>query len=905
MMPALPAIAFTAPWLLVALIALPVIWLILRAVPPAPVRRRFPAVALLLGLRDPAVQAVRTPPWLLVLRMAALGALIAGFAGPVLNPDPLPDRRAPLLVVIEGGWTQAEGWPATLARARTALDAAARAGRPAALIDLAQPGTAPAFAEAGAVAEALAARSPAPWQPAAAPVPALPEGAFETLWLATGAEFAGRAALATALAARGPVTVQPAALPVAALAGLRLEGGALRITAQATAPADLTVQAIGPDPAGVERALAELTARPTPEAPVTLAFDLPPELRNRITRFQIAGRHSAGAVALGDDLLRRRKVGLSAGGAAGEGQALLAPLHYLRQALAPAADLIEGEAADLLAARPDVLILADIAHPPQPDQLAEWVEDGGMLIRFAGPNMAAAADPLAPDPLIPVRLRPGDRSVGGALSWGAPRRIAPFAADGPFAGLTPPAETLVRAQLVAEPDPDLGPRTLAALEDGTPLVTRAELGDGQVVLFHVTANADWSNLPISGLFVQMLDRLIAGAGSGPVAAREGIAARPWRAEALLDGFGALSDAPEAEPVAGAAVADGRTGPALPPGLYRAEDRRVAVNAMAADDLLVPAGAWPAGVTLADPAARPAQPLGGWLIAAALVALIADILASLAVAGRLRAAVLILAAALIAPTAPRAQAVEGVGASLPAADVVTLAHIATGDAAVDEGVRRGLQGLSDVLAARTTIEPGPPVTIDPELDELSLLTLIYWPVVAGQRLPSAAAYARLNRFLATGGMILFDTRDGDVAGLDAASASADALRALAAPLDIPPLAPIPPDHVLSRSFYLLSEFPGRYAGAPLWVAARAPDAAVEGGSVNDGVTPVIIGAGDWAAAWAVDDRGLPLNAVGRGFAGEDQREMAWRFGVNLVTHVLTGNYKADQVHVKDILERLGQ
>lgn len=904
-MAALPAVAFTAPWLLVALVALPVIWLILRAVPPAPLRRRFPAVALLLGLRDEAVQAVRTPPWLLLLRMAALAALILGFAGPVLNPDPLPDRRSPLLVVLDGGWAQAEDWAATLAEARTALDGAARAGRPAALIDLARPGPAPAFAEAGTIADSLPTRLPAPWQPVADPVPALPEGDFDTLWLAAGAEFPGRAALAAALAARGPVTVHAAPLPVAALSAPRLSGAALQVTVQATAPADLTVQAIGPDPAGVERALADQTARPTPEAPATLTFDLPPELRNRVTRFQIAGHRSAGAVALTDDLLRRRKVGLSAGGAAGEGQALLAPLHYLRQALAPSADLIEGEAADLIAARPDVLILADIAHPPQPDQLAEWVEDGGLLIRFAGPNMAAAADPLAPDPLIPVRLRPGDRSVGGALSWGAPRRIAPFAAGGPFAGLTPPDETRVRAQLVAEPDPDLGPRTLAALEDGTPLVTRAELGDGQVVLFHVTANADWSNLPISGLFVQMLDRLIAGAGSGPVAARDGIAARLWRADKRLDGFGTLVDSPEAEPVAGAAIAAGRTGPSLPPGLYRAEDRRIAVNAVAEADRLAPAGDWPAGVTLADPATRPAQPLGGWLIAAALAALIVDILASLAVAGRLRAAALVLTVLLAAPAAPRAQTPEAVGASLPAAYEVTLAQIATGDAALDEGVRRGLQGLSDVLAARTTIEPGPPVTIDPEVDDLSLLTLIYWPVVPGQPIPSAPAYARLNRFLASGGMILLDTRDGDLAGLGAASATADALRMLAAPLDIPPLAPIPPDHVLTRSYYLLSDFPGRHAGAPLWVEARAPLDTAEGGAVNDGVTPVIIGAGDWASAWAVDDRGLPLNAVGRGLAGEDQREMAWRFGVNLVMHVLTGNYKADQVHVKDILERLGE
>ena len=133
---------------------------------------------------------------------------------------------------------------------------------------------------------------------------------------------------------------------------------------------------------------------------------------------------------------------------------------------------------------------------------------------------------------------------------------------------------------------------------------------------------------------------------------------------------------------------------------------------------------------------------------------------------------------------------------------------------------------------------------------------------------------------------------------------------AAPVDVPPLAPIPEDHVLTRSFYLLNGFPGRHTAPDLWVEAPSPDAGeLEEGmafrNLNDGVTPVIIGANDWAAAWATDGSGAPLYPVGRGLAGEDQREMAYRFGINVVMHVLTGNYKSDQVHVPALLERLGQ
>ncbi|MEO0371201.1 MAG: DUF4159 domain-containing protein, partial [Pseudomonadota bacterium] len=171
------------------------------------------------------------------------------------------------------------------------------------------------------------------------------------------------------------------------------------------------------------------------------------------------------------------------------------------------------------------------------------------------------------------------------------------------------------------------------------------------------------------------------------------------------------------------------------------------------------------------------------------------------------------------------------------------------------------------------------------------------------------YAKLNAYLRTGGMILFDTRDANVAGFGASSPNGQKLQRLSRGLDIPPLEPIPEDHVLTRTFYLLQDFPGRFSGRQVWVEAAPADAEqVEGmpfRNLNDNVTPVVIGGNDWAAAWATDELGSPLYPVGRGFAGERQREIAYRFGVNLVMHVLTGNYKSDQVHVPALLDRLGQ
>jgi hypothetical protein len=172
--------------------------------------------------------------------------------------------------------------------------------------------------------------------------------------------------------------------------------------------------------------------------------------------------------------------------------------------------------------------------------------------------------------------------------------------------------------------------------------------------------------------------------------------------------------------------------------------------------------------------------------------------------------------------------------------------------------------------------------------------------------SPQAVIKLTEYMKNGGTILFDTRDLTLgAGRGASSPGEQTLRRLTAKLDLPPLEPIPAAHVLTKAFYLLQEFPGRWAGGRVWVEALPPpdpDAGPEPARGGDGVSPVIIGGNDWAAAWAVDSSGRPLVDVSPG--GEDQREMAVRFGINVVMYALTGNYKTDQVHVPALLERLG-
>ncbi len=922
---ALGPIGFTAPLLLLALIVLPVLWFVLRAVPPAPIRRRFPGVALLLGLADDESQSDKTPWWLLLLRIAAVAAAILGFAGPVLNPQTQDAGSGPLLVLIDGTWADARDWASRMERVEAIVTEAGRAGRPVALAaatDL--PADGPEFQAADAWMPRIASLQPQPWAPDPKTVAAWAEaldGDFDTAWLSDGLVREGRGGLLSSLEARGSVRVYQSPRAVLGLRPATFEAGEIRLSAVRSAPGPetaLSLVARGLDPGGTERDLARIdTTFPAGETEAEIALALPPELRNRISRFELGGIRSAGAVSLTDDTLRRREVALIAGRDDREGLELLSPLHYLRQALEPTADLIEGAAlADIVQANPDVIVMADVARtaPAEEEALTGWLEEGGLLVRFAGPRLAGSdvsRDDL--DPLMPVRLRIGGRSVGGAMSWGEPKGLQPFEEGSPFAGLDIPADVTVSAQVLAQPDPTLAERSIASLADGTPLVTTHEMGDGRIVLFHVTANAEWSSLPLSGLFVGMLERLAVSTRPAQPDA-EDLAGTTWAATDVLDGFGQLAEAGTLRGIEGARLATGTPGPDMPPGLYAGDDRMLAVNVLRPADTLAPA-VWPDRIAVEGLGVARETQLKGALLTLALLVLAADLWASLMLAGKLaprrrgQLAGLALAALCLsgAPVEAPAQGAEAF--ALEATAEMKLAHVVTGDAQVDAVTLAGLAGLSQILFARTSIEPSEPIGVDLEMDELSFFPMLYWVVTPDQPLPSSDAYAKLNRYLRSGGMILFDTRDADTARYGGTSPAAARLQAIARPLDIPPLEPIPQDHVLTRTFYLLQDFPGRHDSAGLWVEASPPDAAAVEGmpfrNLNDGVTPVVIGGNDWAAAWAVDARGGQMFPVGRGYAGERQRELAYRFGVNLVMHVLTGNYKSDQVHVPALLDRLGQ
>ncbi|TJV44333.1 MAG: DUF4159 domain-containing protein [Mesorhizobium sp.] len=935
-------LSFGAPMVLWGLLALPVIWWLLRLTPPKPQTEVFPPLKILARVLKREETPQQSPWWLTLLRLLMAALIVAALAEPVFNPrEKLAAEGAALALVIDNDWASAADWNKRVATAERLISDAGSNGVPVIIAFTAEkPNAEIGPFDAASALNRLRAAKPRPIPTDRPAVYARVAGVLQTVpgasvaVLADGLAAKGDEAAFNTLLSKNAARVVWATADRLSLTGLttadnQVDGFALTAIRAPGDPAPGQVTAGAFDDKGRRIADATLTFAPG-EATATGTMTVPFELRNDFASIALDGERHAGAVRVLDENSKRRRVGLLSQAEADQAQPLLSPLYYIRRALQPFADLVEPSSADLADAIPQILdqkpamiIMADIGTIPEQvrPRLVDWVEKGGTLVRFAGSRLAAAGND---DDLLPVRLRTGERSLGGALSWTSPQPVTEFPKAGPFADLAPPTEVTVSRQVLAEPTPDIVERTWAALADGTPLVTGLKKGKGTLVLFHITPEATWSNLPISGSFVEMLRRIVQlSRNQGAAIANAEAAATSLAPYRMIAADGSLvPPTPDARPL----VPGAGTLPVTfenPPGLYGSETGVFAHNLLDAASTLAPL-ARPqitVPVTTIQYAFDESRNLKGGLVAAALILMLLDTLAVLWMGGlfsrrpRRAGAVATTAAILIAlgalfghaDLARADDAKPGDEVAIEAISKTRIAYVLTGVPGVDSISRAGLEGLTRFLIEKTALEPGEPAGVDISKDELSFYPLIYWPIDPSASMPSQAAIARIDAYMQQGGTVLFDTRDqfANGIGADSTSPATERLRDILGSLNVPPLEPVPSDHVLTKSFFILPEFPGRFAGSPLWVetsldASNADNRPVRTG---DGVSPIMITANDFAGAWAVDENGDPLLPTVP--ADPMQRIYALRAGVNIMMYMLTGNYKSDQVHVPILLERLGQ
>lgn len=905
------------PLILTALAALPILWFLLRVTPPAPKLVEFPATRFLIDLIPDKVSPSKTPWWLLLLRLIIAALVIFALAQPIYNPSQTLSGSAQVRLVINNDWASAHNWGKITKTARDILSQAERQKRETSIIV-----TAPSldqqnqgYFEPMAASDALAilkGLKPNPWaSDYNTATNALKNISNQddtlSIFLSSGLNAEGFDDFLNALRSESDVlffNVDNQNLPII----LKNEDSfSLDLQAALLAPQalpvglPLSIQARAQD-----GRILDSQSYQTASDNVPISFDIPELLRNEIGQYSVAGYNSAATTYLLDDRHKKRVVGIAAEEDESDTSAALTQdATYIRKAIEPYTQLRFGTIIDLLEQKPSMMILPDIAAIPSQtlNALEKWIDEGGVLLRFAGPNMTESMNTPY---LVPVPIRGGARALDGALSWENPLSLTEFPTTSPFYGLEIPQGITVKKQMLAEPVVDLDEKTWAALEDGTPLITADKKGDGLIVLVHTTASPEWSNLPLSGLFISILRRLVnlSGKASASVLNENSILEPLF----VMDGYGALKQAGSSiKPIAYKDFEAMELSANHPPGIYGQGGQQRIVNIGDKIEQIETIQNLPLSLSVQTYDKNYELDLRPFLLYGALCLLIIDWLIMLALStgfprfsttprSAVNTALALIAFGIIFANTSMAFAQSSVNdeEQFKYAQDLYLAYIRTGDSQVDATSQKGLKILAQVLTRRTSAEPSGVVGLEPDSDILPFFPLIYWPISNAAAPLSAKAINNVQHYLDHGGTILFDTRDQNfTSGSLGGTPNADALRRLVGNLNIPPLEPSSKDHVLTKSFYLLDNFPGKYTGGTLWVESG-------GSEGRDGVSSVIIGSHDWASSWASH----PMNRNNI-YGTNRQEELALRFGVNLMMYALTGNYKADQVHVPHILERLGQ
>lgn len=902
---------FTQPMALFLTMLLPLLWLLLRLLPLRARPVVFPALVLFGKDKKDKPKPQHIPLWLKLLRLAVILFLIMGLARPVYDPGRQALSFDPTLIVIDNSWPAAAGWDQRIEAIESRLNAFADVSQVPVTILTTAPdqNTGRVVFEknisADEARQLLPTLRPQPWnsdfeaaENLIKPFLFEQDTRWQILWFGDGQKTDGFDSLYDTISNYGDAVLyhDDQMNQGLALTGVSVTSNALDVTFKRFVDGfnyTFTLSALSADGNTI---LQQDVTFPEGENEYKVSVEIPEDILSEVRQLKTSVPNTAATMWSFAGALGTGHAGIVTERDINQKQDYLNDVFYIHRAVSSVGRVSAGSLDDLLQDENiSLLILPDSTKlvADQPDRLREWVSAGNTVLRFAGENLLQQDQP----DLLPVDIVSGQRSFGGALTWEQPARIKSFASTSPFSHLSIPQQVTTRKQILARPDIDLNNKTWVFLEDQTPLVTADTLGRGKLVFVHTTADPSWSDLSISDIFPSILKSILDDAAKKQANISENTDISLLKA---LDAFGREYDAGRyVQDLSYADALERAPSYDVPTGIYQIADNpaaRVRLNlGQALKDKMAPTRPYYLFDQIIPYTHKPYVNLAAFCYMLAGILMLAEMIAGFVLingAARLKPAkfFMIACAFCIMPLDVQAQEVRSVLQSPE--NVVNFAFIQTGDAARDTISQNGLSVLGTLMRQRTTVEFGQVDAVVPGLDDLSLYPFLYWSMVSSQDGLSEDAVSALQHYINHGGLIFFDTRDAQFQSTDTVLGQ-ETMQRLAGALNFGSLQKLDKDHVLSRSYYLLNSYEGLYTGRPVWVEAAS--------SIDyDGAPSVVVGAHDWAAAWSNID---PTQNIIDLQANSRSREMALRFGVNLVMMALTGSYKTDQVHIQYMLDRM--
>ena len=475
----------------------------------------------------------------------------------------------------------------------------------------------------------------------------------------------------------------------------------------------------------------------------------------------------------------------------------------------------------------------------------------------------------------------------GQLTVNKKLYISEFEKDSIFYGLKAPKDITIKKQLIFDTSPEQV-KVLAKLNDNTPLITMLKYGKGEIILFHIGANNDWSNLPISSLFPDMLNRVLLFSKNYNSSNFKNL-----NLNKEIDGFGNLVLPKKIVTIDNFdKLKTAKPSFNTPPGQYENDQISVALN------LSTNINQYQKEKTnirmLSNYSFKKTKDLSSIILKIILAMFILDILITIMLKNNVNFSKIftkrnnLLVFLLFFLTFIK---FDGLSASN-----TYLAYIKIEDTQINNISENGLETIRNLLITRTSINPKGVKGLDIKSDYIYSYPFIYWPLTKNLLSIKNPEIIKIKNYLNNGGIFFFDIIGFSRKNLNLKEKKFQEIRIFLNEIGANELSIIPKGHTLTKSFYLLNKFPGKWDNRILFIENNNLE-------YKDGVSSIILGFNDWAKAWAVDNNNLPLFPVVPG--GERQRELSYRFGINIAMYALTGNYKSDQIHSKSILKRLSK
>ena len=924
-------LSFYHPLYLISLLFLPFIYFLIKLTPPPPRVILFPPINILKKFVPAEKTPKNSPLLLLIVRLLLGGAIITALAGPYYQiSDKVIINNQPLLIVVDDSWSSAQDWDQRKNFIQNLIHEAELQSVPT-YIYAASDNNISQFIDYATTRNKIKILTPKPYVPNYSEAINIIREFTKShenchiVWLAPALAHPDAGEFITSLESdkkKTPnISIYANHNDVKILRNPINQKEAIHIDIENyNQSLNSPIEIIASDFYG--NTLFQQHFDQKFQVKDKIIIKAPLELRNKVSHLRINNQHTAGSVALLDDRSRRPRIGIFAQSKDNSTQPLLSAYYFLSKALNPFTDIVIPNSGsitpidDLLSQNITTLILSDVGLLTESDEhaVAKFLTDGGSLIRFSGPNLAAKADDL-----LPVKLRPASRNLGGAISWEKPKKIAQFEHSSPFYEFSIPDDILISRQLLAEPTNDLNDKTWVRLEDGTPLVTAERRGKGILVFFHISADTSWSNLPISGLFIDMLNKLSLYSfisdemKKNDVTEINNSSQLSLRAVKLLDGYGNFLPGPIDSAPSISLNNSGFTDSNNLPGFYLDGSITRAVQPISKNEILSKLDDIIKNKTIntLDDISR--YDLSGVFLLLSVLLFLVDTLLSTPKSylsiNIFKFPKLILFIMILLPPNDEAYATSSPSDQLPSKEMTSiltsrLANVLTGDNSIDASAYDGLKHLTNELRARTSYEPGDPIGLDLNKDDLSLYPLIYWPIYASMPQPNEKVIQKLATFMRSGGTVIFDTRNGDShSNVIGESQESSWLRLLLQQLDVPVVEHVPRDHVITKTYYLINKIQGSTETCDSWVEKTFMDVADERRNnviqSTDNVSSLIITSCNLASAWSRFSRENTFSNI----KDTHNLELAMRSGINIVMYTLTGNYKSDQVHKRRIIERL--